>query len=261
MATNNEMIDEIIELTDYEKKELDTKSKKELTDLLNKAKKASLELDSVIEEKQDSGGKEVPLMTSPKWTEYVLSLFDPKREIEKGNPKVDGLRRVAELILGPSNSITDVIQAPTVDNAGRSTVMVRVEFVNTGQIVCGAADVYSGNTSRDFANHAVATAETRAEGRALKKALKLTKVYSAEEMAGAEPTEPTGEDGRIVSGMLNGLVVMCDRAGIDPTKLALHLGYNIHSLDELTRVQGLEMSNILAKFTRKELETPKEVIK
>ena len=41
-----------------------------------------------------------PSMTSPEWNEYVLSLFE-ENELIDGNPLVAGLRRVAEVVLGP----------------------------------------------------------------------------------------------------------------------------------------------------------------
>ena len=43
---------------------------------------------------------DTPLMTSPDWNDYVLELFQDKELID-GNPLVAGLRRVAELVLGP----------------------------------------------------------------------------------------------------------------------------------------------------------------
>lgn len=202
---------------------------------------------------------ERPSFTDPKWTDYVLTLFD-KSELENGNPKADGLRRVAEYILGPFNTITNVEQVPTVDNAGRATVVVTVSFMD-GRTVSGAADVFSGNTDKKFAVHPVATAETRAEGRALRKALRLTKVLTAEELQNADADEPNGEDNRIVTGMLNSLIVMCDRLGVDLLKLALWMKFEVNSTDELTKRQGLDISNKLAKFQRKEEEIPNEVRK
>jgi hypothetical protein len=202
-----------------------------------------------------------PLMTDAKWTDYVMDLFD-ERELDKGMPKADSLRRVAELLLGPFNTFTRVEQVPTIDNAGRATVVVDIQFINgLKQSFSGAADVFSGNTAKEFAVHAVATAETRAEGRALRKALRLTKILTAEELQGADVDEANGTDKRIVSSMLNSLNVMCDRAGVDLIRLAIKLGFDIQTPEDLTHKQGLDISNQLSKYQRKLEEIPVEVKK
>ena len=41
-----------------------------------------------------------PDITSPEWNGYVMGMFTEK-ELYDGNPLVAGLRRVAELVIGP----------------------------------------------------------------------------------------------------------------------------------------------------------------
>ena len=41
-----------------------------------------------------------PKMDDPKWTDWVLSQFEPS-ELEEGLPKVDGLRRLTRKLIGP----------------------------------------------------------------------------------------------------------------------------------------------------------------
>ena len=43
---------------------------------------------------------DAPAMTDPEWNDYVMSMFTDK-EMYNGNPLVNGLRRVAEVVLGP----------------------------------------------------------------------------------------------------------------------------------------------------------------
>ena len=43
---------------------------------------------------------DVPNMLSPEWHEYAMTLFT-EDEMMNGHPLVTGLRRVAELVLGP----------------------------------------------------------------------------------------------------------------------------------------------------------------
>ena len=69
---------------------------------------------------------------------------------------------------------------------GRATVVYKVVFdwKNSGYIKTfkEVADVWHGNTDDLFCAHPVATASTRAEGRALRKALKI-RALAAEELA------------------------------------------------------------------------------
>ena len=128
-----------------------------------------------------------PSMFSDEWNPYVMAHFHTNELID-GNPICAGLRRVAELLLG------DIIESgpeqvfPATDGMApdRATVVFKVVFdwMNTGQqrVFKEVADVWHGNTDDLFCAHPVATASTRAEGRALRKALKL-RCLAAEELA------------------------------------------------------------------------------
>lgn len=121
-----------------------------------------------------------PSMLSPEWHEHVMTLFD-KSELIDGNPLVAGLRRVAEIVLGPIifSGPTQVFPVKESDHHGRATVVFTVEF-ESGLRYAEVADVWEGNTDDMFCAYAVATASTRAEGRALRKALKIRGVAAEE---------------------------------------------------------------------------------
>ena len=116
---------------------------------------------------------DAPQMTDPEWNEYVMSMFTDK-EMYNGNPLVNGLRRVAEVVLGPIvySGPTQVFPPQRDDHHGRATVVFSVEFQN-GMRFSEVADCWEGNTDDMFCAYAIATASTRAEGRALRKALSL----------------------------------------------------------------------------------------
>ena len=122
-----------------------------------------------------------PNITDPKWNDYVLSLFD-KSELYDGRPLCAGLRRVAELLLGEivSSRPTQVFPPTSGDEIGRATVIWEVAFAN-GSVFSDVADCWEGNTDDTFCVFNTATAATRAEGRALRTALRLRTV-AAEEM-------------------------------------------------------------------------------
>lgn len=124
---------------------------------------------------------EGPTPTSPEWNDYVLGLFD-ESELYEGRPLCAGLRRVAELLLGRivSSRPTQVFPPMSGDQIGRATVIWEVVFAD-GSLFSDVADCWEGNTDDAFCVFNTATAATRAEGRALRKALRL-KTVAAEEM-------------------------------------------------------------------------------
>ena len=121
-----------------------------------------------------------PDMTSPDWNEHVMELFE-ENELIDGMPLSAGLRRVSELVLGPVRSSGPVQVFPPKDDHshGRATVVWKVDFMN-GQSFSDVADCWEGNTDDTFCAYAVATAGTRAEARALRKALRLRSVAAEE---------------------------------------------------------------------------------
>lgn len=122
-----------------------------------------------------------PHPTSLEWNDYVLSLFDDT-ELYEGRPLCAGLRRVAELLLGKivSSRPTHVFPPTSGNEIGRATVIWEVIFAD-GSLFSDVADCWEGNTDDTFCVFNTATAATRAEGRALRKALRL-KTVAAEEM-------------------------------------------------------------------------------
>jgi hypothetical protein len=124
---------------------------------------------------------EGPSPTDVEWNDYVLSLFD-EGEMYDGRPLCAGLRRVAELLIGRIvvSRPTQVFAPQSGDEIGRATVIWEIVFED-GSIFSDVADCWEGNTDDTFCVFNTATAATRAEGRALRKALRL-KTVAAEEM-------------------------------------------------------------------------------
>lgn len=204
----------------------------------------------------------IPSPSDPEWTDYVLSLLIQDKEVDNGNPRTDGLRRIAVKLLGDFSIITKVVDAPNINNSYRASVIVSLIFRNNMQYD-GAADVFGGNTDRKFAVHALATAETRAEGRALRKALKLTKVLAAEEMQGADIDESAGLEATsaMPSTMLASLEVVANKIGVDLLRTAQCNDIQVISTKELTQDHGKKLMTILGQYNRKEKEIPDEIRK
>lgn len=124
----------------------------------------------------------LPEITDPSWHEYVMGNFQ-EDELIDGKPVVAGLRRVVQLLVGKivSSFPQTVIPPKQDDSIGRATVSWLLTLDN-GQTFGDVASSWDGNTDQMFAIYVVETAATRAEARALRKALGL-KIVSADEIA------------------------------------------------------------------------------
>jgi hypothetical protein len=179
------------------------------------------------------------------WSDHVLGLLSDDEKID-GNPTTDGLRRIFEIALECTviDSTSDVVQSPDPQNEKRATVVHNITYAlnnvddgtpnyNNLRSVSGSADVYWGNCDKIYRNHPVAVAETRAEGRALRRALKLRKVVAAEEIAANVEDDVTGDNvGKISSNQISFIDVMSKRLNIDVIKLlsSMSMDKNIKNL-------------------------------
>lgn len=197
-----------------------------------------------------------PSIHSLEWTDYVLSLLSDDEKI-KGNPTTDGLRRIFEVALDCTviGADTRVVQSPSPDNEKRATVTHELSYVLNDESVqdafkyksvSGAADVYWGNCDKIYRNHPVAVAETRAEGRALRRALRLRKVVAAEELAENIEDHVDGDSvGKITPNQINFISVLGQRLNVNILKMLDSLAlktdniYNIKYDDALTIIKKL----------------------
>ena len=215
--------------------------------------------------------QEHPSMLSAEWNEHVMGLFF-ESELFDGNPVCAGLRRVAEIVLGPiiKSGPTQVIAATDVDGPGRATVVFEVIF-GTGYTVSEVADVWHGNTDDLFCAHPVATASTRAEGRALRKALKL-RCLAAEELSRKdivsivkEKTAPKTTDGDwnseapITVQQKNFVDTKCKQLKID-IDLFINSGNNSYStIENVTKETASGMVKALNQYQHGQAEIPQEI--
>lgn len=122
----------------------------------------------------------------PGWSEYILSkLTDDEKE--DTYPRADGLRRLVEQEISPIVSIeTNIIQAPQNGNNMTSTVRTTIRLAN-GEKYDAVTDVQKDDCISPYNQHISAIAETRAEGRAYRKILRLKNTVTKEEMVDGKP--------------------------------------------------------------------------
>lgn len=183
-----------------------------------------------------------PLMTSPEWNDYVMSMFQSS-ELQDGNPKVEGLRRIAQLIHG-----TIIDEEPVVYSANEEYASVKYTFVFEDRKVSAVADSNrNNNVSMPFAVYPLAIAENRAMGRALRKVLNLRNVVSAEEIGLVNA--PKEEFSNPISGaQLKVIEKMCKLLGIDILKF-INVGEKKYdNIEAVSQSEALEMIQLLNRY-------------
>jgi hypothetical protein len=214
---------------------------------------------------------DVPSMLSPEWHDYAMTLFT-ESEMVDGHPLVAGLRRVAELVLGPImfSGPTQVFPVQREDHHGRATVIFSVEFAN-GMRYAEVADSWEGNTDDMFCAFAVAIASTRAEARALRKALKikgvaaeeLTKKDTAKIVRDISNTKNASEgeyddQSRMSDAQYNFIDVKCKQLNIDGEKLFAR--FSVDSGKKASKKIASEIIDSLNDYQRDKSSIPQDII-
>lgn len=203
------------------------------------------------------------------WTDYVLSELSEDEKI-KGNPTTDGLRRVFEKVMNGiviQNDST-VVQSPEPSNEKRATVVYSLTWYDNNpdlpesckiKTVNGSADVYWGNCDKVYRNHPVAVAETRAEGRALRRAMRLRKVVAAEEISeNIEDDIHSDNVTKITNNQINFIDVIAKRLDINVISLCDKLGIKGNVRDVLHQ-DALSIIRELSSYQQKVDDIPDNI--
>lgn len=214
-------------------------------------------------EQAETVGEIIPCPTDPGWSDYAISKLADDEKLN-GYPTVEGLRRVAELLIGDIMAIrTNVVQAPNLENDKRATVVCTIIFDN-GKEFDGAADVFWGNCDKPFYKYPVAIAETRAEGRALRKALKLKKIVVAEEMSvvaeDENATSPDSQKVYITDTQINFIDLMCKRLDINVQKSVNKDNPELHNIKELEHSKSLVLQKSLSTYQQAKDTIPTDIV-
>lgn len=141
--------------------------------------------------------------------------------------------------------------------------MVKTEEKEYVKTYADVADVWHGNTDDMFAVHAAATASTKAEGRALRKALKL-RVVAAEELCKKDPSkviaqESSTTDERITPSQVNYLVNKCKKLDVDILKFVNIGDRNYKSVYGIKKDVAITMINTLQEMDKGERLIPEKI--
>ena len=214
---------------------------------------------------------DIPSMLSAEWHDYAMGLFHESEMID-GHPLVAGLRRVAEVVLGPIvfSGPTQVFPVQREDHHGRATVVFTVEFAN-GMRYAEVADSWEGNTDDMFCAFAVAIASTRAEARALRKALKikgvaaeeLTKKDTAKIVRDISTTKSASEgeyddQSRMSDAQYNFIDVKCKQLNVNGKKLFAE--FKVDSGRKVSKKVASDIIDRLNDYQRDKSSIPEDLL-
>ena len=206
-----------------------------------------------------------PRYIDPGWHDFVMTQFVPEELDPKGNPKVDGLRRVAEGLLG------QIVESRPVQSSSDSSLaavnwILIIEwacdnpYIDIGSAeplprkIFGAfADCSSANCKAPYNKFLASMADTRSEAKALRRALRLRCIASEEAELGETNTfEEKTSDGNYngeapINPQQNMMIkVISERLGIDAEKLSLK-NFN-KEVKLLTKENAANLITLLNKY-------------
>ncbi|NBO99625.1 MAG: hypothetical protein EBU90_05795, partial [Proteobacteria bacterium] len=152
---------------------------------------------------------------------------------------------------------------------GRATVVFTVEFAN-GMKYAEVADSWEGNTDDTFCAFAVAIASTRAEARALRKALKI-KGVAAEELTKKDTAKIVrdisntkvssegeyNEQSRMSDAQGNFIDVKCKQLNINGTELLKT--FNVDTHKKITKKVASDIIDTLNDYQRDKNSIPASI--
>ena len=191
--------------------------------------------------------------SDPEWSEFLLDQLSDS-ELINGAPTVDGLRRITEKCFGEIvGSKSEVLESPSSDNGLRCTIRHSLQIVKyrNGQMinVDGCVDVVYHKTPYPFKDHLVATADTRAEGKALRRALKI-RVITAEEHQHEDEQEALSSDEPINDQQVLAINQLCKRLDISVKALVTGQYNTAKSISDLRNLEARLLIGNLSEFQR-----------
>ena len=215
-------------------------SKTELEDMVE-------ELEETVE---DETLEEIISSESPLWSEHVLDQMDDS-ELKEGNPTVDGLRRVTERVYGEIlSSTSEIVKSDDRGCTIKHTLQIQKYTTGSTITIDGCIDVKYQNIPYPFNQHLVATADTRAEGKALRRALKL-RVITAEEMQAAEEN--------ITDQQVLAINQMCKRLDVSLVDMVKNSCANIKAIGGVSNLQGRSLLSSLSEYQRNSSSIPEDI--
>lgn len=221
-----------------------SKKKNPIEDMIEEV----VEDEVVGEENIDEEILNVPHYTDPEWTAWVLEHLE-EHELVSGAPTTDGLRRICDLYYGTIISSDCECVSYGEDHAAvKHTVSILRHFDNVTIEASAMVDALKSKTPEPFKSHILATADTRAEGKALRRLLRI-RVITNEELQVENELEES-EDGQINDHQIIAIEAMAARLKISLTNLLKDKHPEVQLIKELTHGQGSSLISLLTTYQR-----------
>lgn len=214
--------------------------------------------------------KQKPTWGSEDWSEYVVSLLTDKEVVDnKGQklPKTDGLRRIANKILGRVRlSKSYVRECPNEANHFTAVVEHTLSFEDPdGNYleVTGVADASSEHLQPPFNKYVTANASTKAMGRAYRDILQLQVCVAEELNQISDMVVVTDHEdaGLADDAQKTAIQSLCRRLKIDVNKF-INYGVNKHkNINEVLKGTAKRMISVLNGYQSGEVQQIPDEIK
>ena len=196
----------------------------------------------------------IPHDSDLEWSEYLLDQLGD-HELINGAPTVDGLRRITEKCFGEIvESRSTIIEAPRGDNGLRCTICHSLAIIKYRGLrvirVDGCVDVLHNKTPYPFKDHLVATADTRAEGKALRRALKI-RVITAEELQSESEEEVLTSEEAINDQQILAINQLCKRLDVNVEGLVHTKCQGAENINGINSLEARLLISQLSEFQRK----------
>ena len=195
-----------------------------------------------------------PEPTDEGWYDFLIdNLYE--NELVQGNPTTDGLRRLTEKFYGEIvKSKSDVIETEHDGNGLRCTVRhtLLIRKYKTGSIaeVDACIDVDYRGVPHPFNRHVVATADTRAEGKALRRALKLRVVTAEEAQTQVSEEEVLTAQDHINDQQIMAINAVCRKHNLNVQKVTEEVYNKVKTLRQLTNLEASVLMDKITSFQR-----------